>query len=106
MIYFLAEQHGKSRTSTTKHNYSTNPEKVNSNFSRAADETFSVTDDVDEDTAEEAGVRFSMKLPVEETDELIAWHNISSSKIDEAIELGGLAMPSFAAAFPHYCSLA
>ena len=41
-------------------------------------------------------IRFSMKLPVEETADLIAWHNISSSAIDEAIELGGLAMPSFA----------
>jgi len=37
-----------------------------------------------------------MALPVEETDRLIAWHNISSSAIDDAIELGGLAMPSFA----------
>ena len=43
-----------------------------------------------------ADPRFSMKAPVEETDRLIAWHNISSSVIDGAIELGGFAMPSFA----------
>lgn len=41
-------------------------------------------------------VRFSMKLNVEDHDEMIAWHNISSSAIDSAIELGGLAMPSWA----------
>ena len=41
-------------------------------------------------------IRFSMKKPVEVTDRLIAWHNIRSSAIDDAIELGDLAMPSFA----------
>ena len=40
--------------------------------------------------------QFSMKSPVEQTKDLIAWHNISSSSIDGAIELGGFAMPSFA----------
>lgn len=41
-------------------------------------------------------IRFSMKTPVEETRKMIAWHNINSSNIDGVLELGGLAMPSFA----------
>lgn len=41
-------------------------------------------------------IRFSMKTPVEETRKMIAWHNINSSNINGVLELGGLAMPSFA----------
>ena len=39
---------------------------------------------------------FSMESPVEESDRLIAWHNMSASALESALELGGLAMPSFA----------
>lgn len=44
----------------------------------------------------ESKTKFSMASNIEETDRMIAWHNISSSSIDSALELGGLAMPSFA----------
>ena len=40
--------------------------------------------------------KFSMKEPVEETDKMIAWHNMSIEGLKAAAELGGLAMPSFA----------
>ena len=45
---------------------------------------------------ENGGQRFSMDAPVEETDRLVAMHNISESGLLSALELGGLAMPSFA----------
>lgn len=41
-------------------------------------------------------VRFSLKTPVEETDRLIALHNMSEDALRGAIELGGFAMPSIA----------
>lgn len=41
-------------------------------------------------------IRFSMKAPIEQTDRLIAWHNMTESALDSALDLGGLAMPSFA----------
>lgn len=40
--------------------------------------------------------QFSMKQPVERTDRLIAWHNMSEEALESALELGGLAMPSWA----------
>ena len=39
---------------------------------------------------------FSMRSPVEQTDRLIAWHNMSDEALRSALELGGLAMPSWA----------
>ena len=41
-------------------------------------------------------IRFSMRDPVETTDRLIAWHNMSEDALRSALELGGLAMPSWA----------
>ncbi len=40
--------------------------------------------------------RFSMASPIEGTDRLVALHNINSDGLAGALELGGLAMPSFA----------
>ena len=40
--------------------------------------------------------QFSLSEPVEMTDRLIAWHNMSKKSLESALELGGLAMPSFA----------
>ena len=47
-------------------------------------------------TAEDTDVRFSMDLPVEESGELVAVHNLNESKLKKAAELGGFAMPSIA----------
>lgn len=41
-------------------------------------------------------IRFSMELPVEESDRLIALHNMNEEALESALDLGGLAMPSFA----------
>ena len=40
--------------------------------------------------------QFSLSEPVETTKSLIAWHNMSVESLESALELGGLAMPSFA----------
>lgn len=40
--------------------------------------------------------KFSMKLPVEETADLVALHNLSSDKLNKALDLGGFPMPSIA----------
>lgn len=40
--------------------------------------------------------QLSMREPVEITDRLIAWHNMSEEALRSALELGGLAMPSWA----------
>lgn len=40
--------------------------------------------------------RFSLKKPVEETRNLIAVHNLTGAKLQEALKLGGLPMPSIA----------
>ena len=40
--------------------------------------------------------QFSFTEPVETTKSLIAWHNMSVESLESALELGGLAMPSFA----------
>lgn len=46
--------------------------------------------------SKDADIRFSKKADVEETQTMIAWHNINSGNINGVLELGGLAMPSFA----------
>ena len=40
--------------------------------------------------------RFSMKSPVEETKDLLALHNLTDQNLLDALELGGLPMPSIA----------
>lgn len=42
------------------------------------------------------GTRFSMKSPVEQTDTLIAMHNLTESKLLGDLRLGGFPMPSIA----------
>ena len=42
------------------------------------------------------GTRFSMKSPVEQTDTLIALHNLTESKLLGDLRLGGFPMPSIA----------
>lgn len=46
--------------------------------------------------AKNAGPRFSLKSPVEETKDLIAVHNVDAEKLQRALDLGGLPMPSIA----------
>ncbi|MBQ6048688.1 MAG: hypothetical protein IJL40_05085, partial [Oscillospiraceae bacterium] len=41
-------------------------------------------------------VRFAMKAPVEETEDLIALHNLSAEKLGKALNIGGFPMPSIA----------
>ena len=41
-------------------------------------------------------VRFSLSLPVEQTKDLIAVHNLSAEKLLKSLKLGGLPMPSIA----------
>lgn len=41
-------------------------------------------------------IRFSMKSPVEETKDLLALHNLTDQNLLDALELGGLPMPSIA----------
>lgn len=43
-----------------------------------------------------ADIRFSLKAPVEETDDLIAVHNLTEKNLADALDLGGLPMPSIA----------
>ena len=48
--------------------------------------------------------KFSLRQPVEETKTLIAMHNLTESKLEKAIDLGGFPMPSIAvtrADIPH-----
>ena len=40
--------------------------------------------------------RFSLDVPIEETDDLIAIHNLSTEQMMETLKLGGLPMPSIA----------
>lgn len=44
----------------------------------------------------DAGTRFSLKVPVEETKDLVAVHNVDESSLEKSLELGGLPMPSAA----------
>ena len=39
--------------------------------------------------------KFSLKEVVEETDKLIALHNLDGNKLEKALELGGFPMPSY-----------
>lgn len=49
-----------------------------------------------ENPTENQDIRFSLKVPVEETKNLIAVHNLSESKLMESLNLGGFPMPSIA----------
>lgn len=40
--------------------------------------------------------KFSMETPIEETEDLIALHNLTEQNLEGALELGGLPMPSIA----------
>ena len=44
----------------------------------------------------ETKTKFSLQSPVEETRDLIAVHNLTESKLQKALELGGFPMPSIA----------
>ena len=48
------------------------------------------------DVNENLPKRFSLKKPVEETRNLIAVHNLTDTKLREALKLGGLPVPSIA----------
>lgn len=48
------------------------------------------------DLSAEGETRFSLKSPVEETDTLVAVHNLNAYKLEKALNLGGLPMPSIA----------
>lgn len=48
------------------------------------------------ESQEVSGKNFSMRKPVEETGDLIAVHNISESKLESTLKLGGFPMPSIA----------
>ncbi|MBQ2227718.1 MAG: hypothetical protein II427_01190, partial [Firmicutes bacterium] len=41
-------------------------------------------------------VKFQMRESIETTDRLVAWHNMNEDALRSALELGGLAMPSWA----------
>lgn len=45
---------------------------------------------------ENPDIRFSLRDPVEQTDRLIALHNLSAEKLSKALALGGFPMPSIA----------
>lgn len=47
-------------------------------------------------TTEDKDIKFLLKDSVEETEELIAIHNLSFDKLNKTLELGGLPMPSIA----------
>ena len=52
--------------------------------------------DHERSTEDRGQVKFSMKLPVEQTGTLVALHNLSADKLDKALSLGGFPMPSIA----------
>ena len=56
----------------------------------------SATDNAGTFDPENPNVKFSMQEPVEETRDLLAVHNLTAEKLQNALELGGLAMPSIA----------
>lgn len=49
-----------------------------------------------ENANKNTSVKFSLDVPVEETKDLIAVHNISEEKLMKSLQLGGLPMPSIA----------
>ena len=50
----------------------------------------------DKADSEKKKKRFSLEAPVEETDRLLALHNLSEEKLLRLVELGGIPMPSVA----------
>ena len=51
---------------------------------------------VNGDSFSENNVKFSMNVPVEETKDLVAVHNVDERALERSLELGGLPMPSIA----------
>lgn len=51
---------------------------------------------VNGDSFSKNNVKFSMDVPVEETKELVAVHNVDERALERSLELGGLPMPSIA----------
>ena len=51
---------------------------------------------VNGDSFSENNVKFSMDVPVEETKDLVAVHNVDEKALERSLELGGLPMPSIA----------
>lgn len=51
---------------------------------------------VNGDSFSENSVKFSMNVPVEETKDLVAVHNVDERALERSLELGGLPMPSIA----------
>lgn len=56
----------------------------------------SYREEMERDFGGEAQVQFSMAAPVEETQKLLALHNMTENNLRGALELGGLPMPSIA----------
>ena len=90
-----AAQNRREETHTTN-NIHDNSENVNGKFS--------IDNNIDYDTHDFTGgkyslvgeERFSLSEPVEETKDLVAVHNVNEEKLLEALELGGMPMPSIA----------
>ena len=51
---------------------------------------------VNRDSFSKNNVKFSMDVPVEETKDLVAVHNVDEKALERSLELGGLPMPSIA----------
>ena len=51
---------------------------------------------VNGDSFSKNNVKFSMDVPVEETKDLVAVHNVDEKALERSLELGGLPMPSIA----------
>ena len=51
---------------------------------------------VNGDSFNKNNVKFSMDVPVEETKDLVAVHNVDEKALERSLELGGLPMPSIA----------
>ena len=51
---------------------------------------------VNGDSFSKNNVKFSMNVPVEETKDLVAVHNVDERALEQSLELGGLPMPSIA----------
>ncbi len=86
--------------STTSSRKSISVDTNGRELSEGQKEYFADSKVVDEDgklnlnPTEDSDIRFSLKVPVEETKDLIAMHNISKNKLLKTIELGGFPMPS------------
>lgn len=70
--------------------------RLSQNATMPANDLARSSDSNDSMDGEKVKGKFSMEMPAEETDRLVALHNISESGLLSALELGGLAMPSFA----------